>query len=156
MGFGAPGQFNTGTQQTLVITCQNPQIAPLTVLLDGRREKFESQYNDKVLEDAPCDNGGVIDLVRIPGTITGSLEMTRQNGNFAAVVGLLDAAFYAGLADTAFTITSYEPSVDGVSPNQAWQYQNLRFHGYHPGTWMRDSAVKPSVNFTCSQRVQIS
>jgi hypothetical protein len=156
MGGFAPGQVSTGTQQTLVITCSNTEVAPTGVVyLDGRREKFSSKYNDTIVESEPCDNGGVIDLVRIPGKITGSLTIARQNAAFGAVIAALDAAFYSGAPDTAFTITSTEPAVDGTGVINSFQYQNVRFHEYEPGEWSRNAKTMVSTQFTCSLRNQL-
>lgn len=152
MAFGAPGLINTGTDQTLSITCPNQSIAPLIVSLDGRRERFQSSYDDHLITDEPCDNGGVIDIVRIPGTVTGTFEMARQNDNFGAVIAALDQAFYNGQADTGFTIQSTEPSRDGVSGTAVYQYVNVHFHGYEPGDWTRNAKTKCSVKFTASLR----
>ncbi len=160
MGFASPGSFITGTDITIVITSTNPNIGGLTVSLDGRRERFTSEYDDKIEVGAGCDNGGVIDSRRIPGTITGTLEFYKQNSNFGAIMAALDQAFYNQQGETAFTITVYIPVMgpNGTFTGQtnSFQYSNLKFHKYASGDYVRDTKTKCQVQFTASLLTQLT
>lgn len=147
MGFPSPGAFSTGPQQIVVITNPNLNIGPLILQLDGRREKFSSKFDDEVLQDEPCDNGGVIDLVYLPKTVSGTISGVRQSDNFSAVMTALQAGFFQGASDTGFTIQSEEPATDGSGEMAIYTYVNVHFHGLERGEWSRNSPVKWSVNF---------
>lgn len=150
MSFGT-GSFNIGTDLSLVITNLS---SGAQVTLDGRRTKFTSSAKDKVIEGTAIDNGGLVDHRVEPGGWTGSLEVERANDNFSALVSMLDAAFYAGAAQTFFTIESYEPTSDKTAM-AVYQFTRVVFHGYKPGDWTRSSAVRPSVSFEAQERKKV-
>src|ERR1700734_739256 len=129
MSFGTgPGNVNRGTDQTIQITCNNPNIAPLGIIyMDGRREEFSSKENSKAEMSEPCDNAGIKDIVRITGEITGTFKLARQNAAFSSVVAALDRAYEQGQPDTVFTIVSTEPAVDGSGVTNIFQYNGVRF-----------------------------
>ena len=118
---------------------------PSPVILDGDRSKFTAKYDDELVKNDTIDNGGRVVGTRIPGGISGSIEVEKSSDDFNELMMLLDAAYFAGAPKVDFTMTETITLADSTIVSN--QFVGTVFHGYEKGSWERKNIVKPSVQF---------
>jgi hypothetical protein len=146
-----PGTYNLGPDNTLTISRNDTDEQ---IILDGVRSKFDSQYDDEIVKGSPIDIGGRVIATRIPGGLSGSIEVERATNDFDALIMFLDANYYAQGPHVRFTITETVVEADRSTSDSA-QFTNVVFHGYHRGSYERTGIVKVSVQFFATELLPV-
>jgi hypothetical protein len=148
----SPGLYASGTANSIYITRSDTGAA---VTLDGLRAKFEYKDEDELLKSNVMDGGGVVVGKRIPGGLSGTIEVERNSDEFNNLMQFLDQNYYAQGADVYFTITETWFSPGTLTNPNINQLQNVVFHGYSRGAWERTAINKPSVSFFASKSLPL-
>ena len=144
-----PGSYNLGPDNSITII-RNDTNAVVT--LDGVRSKFMSKYDDEVVKGSPIDLGGIVIATRIPGGLSGSIEVERATNDFDMLTQFLDANYYAQGPHVRFTIVETVLEADRTISDSA-QFTLCVLHGYNRGTYERTAIVKTTVEFFASTLV---
>lgn len=147
------GYFNSGTELSLSIFAD---LAPgVPVQLDGRRDMFEVNDKDRVLESTPSDNGGRVDHKNIPGGYQGSIRVDKNSANFSKLYRFLQANFYAGGAQQFYTITATIRSpIPGGKPERV-QFTKCVFSSWKGGQWEKNSRNQPTFDFHAQEAIDL-
>jgi hypothetical protein len=146
-----PGTYNLGPDNSITITRNDTNSV---VTLDGVRTKFMSKYDDEIVKGSPIDLGGIVIATRIPGGLSGSIEVERATNDFDLLTQFLDQNYYAQGPHLRFTITETVLQADRLSSDSA-QFTLAVFHGYNRGSYERTGIVKTTVEFFASTLVAV-
>jgi hypothetical protein len=142
----------TGAALSLTIS-RNDNYALVT--LDGPKTKFESSDDSELIKTEVIDNGGRPSHLMIPDGWSGTIEVEKTSNDFASLYAFLQANYYTNGPPIYFTITANEPSSDRLSI-ATYQFTQVQFHKYKPGTWEKKSSVKASIEWAASERLEIA
>lgn len=141
--------FNIGTDASLLIM-RNDTGAQIA--LDGKRRSMTYRANDRVINNEPIDDGGVMDHRVIPGSWSITLEAERSTGDFSEEQKATEAQFFAGGPQVFYTITLIEPNADKTQSVTSTFIRAVQ-HGYDVGPYEREQTVRVRVEFTAALRV---
>jgi hypothetical protein len=150
------GAFILGPSHTIRIQPDiNPIGLPSPVILDGPQVKFSSEEKDSVVENDTIDDGGQISSQRVPGNITGMIEMDKAGQDFSQLMMALDSYYFNGRpnGEITFTMTETITLADGTLETN--QFIKTVFHGYKRGDYTRAGRVQSSVNFNAKRVVPV-
>lgn len=144
-----PGSYNLGPDNSITIVRNDTNS---NVTLDGVRTRFSSKYDDEVVKGSPIDLGGIVIGTRIPGGLSGTIEVERATNDFDALTQFLDANYYAQGPHVRFTIVETVLQADRTQSDTS-QFTLVVLHGYNRGTYERTGIVRTSVEFFASTLV---
>jgi hypothetical protein len=107
-----------------------------------------------MLKSKPIDGGGVPDHRVLADGWSGSIRVDRAGANFGILYAYLQTQYFQGAVQQYFTITETTQNASGIGVVR-FQYQNCVFHGYHPGTWEKETIVSATISVAAQQRVQL-
>lgn len=125
-----------------------------TVVLDGKKDMWESNASDDVIKTTPIDGGGRPDHRVVANGWQGSINVDRANQNFGAYIAFLEQNYYNGGLQHYSTVTETVQRADGSGVDR-FQYTNLVFHGYKPGSFQKMSKVQSDVSWQCQERLPL-
>jgi hypothetical protein len=139
----------TGAALTVTIS-RNDTYAVVT--LDGPKTKFEANSDSELLKTETIEDGGRPTHLMVPDGWSGMIDVEKSSDDFSALYAFLESNFYNQSAPVYFTITVNEPN--GARTGSAtYQFTNVQFHKFKPGTWEKKSTVKASVEWAASERI---
>jgi hypothetical protein len=144
--------YNVGTDLRSLTILNNTSNS--SVFLDGKKTMFEMQDDSMMLKSKPIDNGGVPDHRVLGDGWSGSIKVDRASANFGLLYAYLQQQYYAGAVQQYFTITETAQNASGIGVVR-FQYTNAVFHGYHPGTWEKETIVSAVISVAAQQRISL-
>jgi hypothetical protein len=139
--------FSVGRDLTLVIVGRSGtvQAFPLMKKFDAKQETVSVKIR--------AISGAVYHL-EIPDGWKGSMEFERQGELIDSYFSSLESDYYAGvnIGNAYLTETVTEP--DGSTSQ--WRYTNVVFKYSDAGMWESDKAVTIKMDWSASQRLQLS
>ena len=122
------------------------------IQLGGRLASIEWSSKDETEEVPGIDNGGRVDHIWYPGGISGSISVSRYNGDYETFEKFMNANFYAGGTPILGTIVmeTYNP-FDGTTNTDTLTL--VVFGKLKSGPFESKRNAKVSLSFEAQERV---